>query len=295
MRGITYDNDAKLKYRQSVYSFLRHGSYSTVAMQHSEVLLLDTWQALETIHALREGIDADSIYVVNRAVRRGSEAAFKACFTRSLRQAGLPKVTHVYPRADILAVAEQKRRTTGTGFDLINYDGCGRVGTLAFMRYVASLARNTNPNGVFAITVLGGRETKAVSDFISTVATHSNVNPDIEYRPGRLHSTRLRVIMSALDAAGDMRRSFRENDNNYIYVSSKSPMLHYATRMNRYSACDYISILSEALRAMETSTRRDVIDDAEFIDLCEWLHQKWCREMQQFVEVMDRTSAAGRA
>lgn len=259
------------------------------------VLILDTWQALETSHALRVGVKADQIYVANRNVRRGSEAAFKACFTRSLRQADLPKVEHVYPGADILSVARMAR-LAGTEFDLINYDSCGSVGTLRFMQYVAALADHTRPNGVFAITVLGGRESAAVRDFMSTVAAYSDVNPDIDpSHHGRLHSTRLRIIMSALDAAGSVRRSFREADNNYLYVSSKSPMLHHASRMNRYAACDQSSVLSDALRCVARSARRDEVDDAEFIDLCKWLHERRSDEYQRLVKLLDDEYAASQA
>ncbi len=110
-----------------------------------KICILESEQGLETAYLLRHQANPATILRVNR--KRGK----LAIATMRLKEKGLPTTPC---RAGEFAEVVQKCGP----FDVINYDGCGILGTRDWIDNMRAAAVQTNPGGLFFYTRQKARE-----------------------------------------------------------------------------------------------------------------------------------------
>lgn len=146
---MDYDFEAKqAEYRAPLWAWIDAHLWS-VPITRRTVCYLDTRQAIETQYLLSLGYAPENLHPCNR------EPVEVALLTTQLDRLGLPRVkTH---GIDIL-------RVVGTlPFTVVNFDGCGQIGSFGTVRTILGCARTMTAKSVLAVNVLAGRETGAAA------------------------------------------------------------------------------------------------------------------------------------
>lgn len=299
--GSHYDTTAKGSYRTEVYDYLVRlrwhcSPHYHDKMDHVRVALLDTAQGLETVHALRRGLKPENVYVANRDVRRGSAAAWKAVFTRSLKAAGYENRCHVHPGEDLLGMCSR----AGGPFDMINYDSCATVGTAKWLCYVARLKSLVAVGGIFAVTVLAARESQRVKRFMLESGDQherdriESASSFCDNRTGVIegwHLARYRLIQAAVNAGRVNRINVRDEPRCKVYVNAKSPMMSAAFKMSAWRGWDSTRPLAALVGHL--IDRNDDVTDEQLLTAVQSMQHDIDMERRAAAELMSGVLSHG--
>ena len=116
-------------------------------------------------------------------------------------------------------------------FGLVNFDGCGPITGWKFLQYIGDLSRYATGGGVFAITILAGRDRLAVLDeYGGRVSGTNRVEPGALGIVSGRHKQRLNAIMAGMQTAG-IHPNRRCHALVELYRSRHAPMLQCAWKV----------------------------------------------------------------
>lgn len=157
----TYDFDAKQRYRRDVWQAIDQRIKKPRALR--TVAYLDTAEALETQWLLSLGYHPDRLLAVNRS------PAQVAALQQRLDRLQLPRVnTAGREWWEVMTGNDVPRKLGVQDLDVVNLDGTGNLSVNTAFDAAMSLFRGPK---VFALTLLGGRESSAAITVLRDLAS----------------------------------------------------------------------------------------------------------------------------